>query len=253
MHRRAPLRVARVALVALASVVVLSACRWSGFNDLPARDAAADAVAWLETRQQSDGGFEVAGFPGFETSDAVLAVAEAAQTQYVWSTTEAEQAVRGVTAAGGDDPLDALDAFAEGGLSAGQAAKLVVLVAAPLGLDPAAFDPARDGSPVDLEAAVAAGVLPDGSYGAGVLNATLYAALAERLTAGSVPAITLAYVRSAQEASGGWDFAGDPTGADADVDTTGLAVQVLASCALRTYASVIAGTEPAVNRSASAA
>jgi hypothetical protein len=42
--------------------------------------------------------------------------------------------------------LDALDGFASSGLSAGQAAKLIVLDAAPLGLDPGAFDPAGDGN-----------------------------------------------------------------------------------------------------------
>ena len=37
------------------------------------------AVAWLESRQLADGSFEVADFPGFETRDAVLAIAAAAQ------------------------------------------------------------------------------------------------------------------------------------------------------------------------------
>ena len=71
------------------------------------------------------------------------------------------------------------------------------------------------------------GARPDGSYGTAVLNATLYAAIAQRLVTGAVPANTLAYIRGAQEASGGWDFAGTPSGADADVDTTALAVQAL--------------------------
>ncbi|MEX2100786.1 MAG: hypothetical protein WEB19_05165, partial [Acidimicrobiia bacterium] len=46
----------------------------------PASDtAAAAAVAWLKTQQQADGGFEVVGFPGFETRAASRAIAEQAQ------------------------------------------------------------------------------------------------------------------------------------------------------------------------------
>ena len=48
-----------------------------------------DGVAWLATRQQANGGFEVAGFDGFENPDAILAIAANAQTTATWSTSEA--------------------------------------------------------------------------------------------------------------------------------------------------------------------
>ena len=49
----------------------------------PAGEAADRAVAWLVTQQLPDGGFELAAYPGFETPDAVLAIAMAAQTSQV--------------------------------------------------------------------------------------------------------------------------------------------------------------------------
>ncbi|GIU85856.1 MAG: hypothetical protein KatS3mg009_0371 [Acidimicrobiia bacterium] len=209
----------------LALAVVLSACRYTGWNDGPAKTAGNDAVDWIVTQQQNDGGFEVAGFPGFETPDAVLAIAEDAQQQWSWSKPQALAAVQAVTK-NGNDPLDYLDDFAEGGINAGQAAKLIVLVTAPLGLSATAFDPEGDGA-TNLVAIVDAGAQPNGSYGA--FNATLYAAMAKRLVSGSVPANTLAYIRAAQEASGGFDYLGDPNGNDADVDTTAAAIQALAA------------------------
>ena len=60
----------------------VSACRYNGINDAPSKSTASSATAWLLTQQQTDGGFEVAGSPGFETPDAILAIAENAQQQY---------------------------------------------------------------------------------------------------------------------------------------------------------------------------
>ncbi len=107
------------------------------------------AVSWLVAQQQPDGGFEVAGFPGFETRDAALAIAEDAQTGGTWSTTEALNAVAAVQ-------YERRRAHAarrprrptrRRSTTAGAAAKTIVLSAGPLGLDPAAFDPAGDGEP----------------------------------------------------------------------------------------------------------
>src|SRR5262249_30195353 len=58
-------------------------------------------------------------------------------------------------------------------------------------------------------------------------NATLYAALAEPLLGRDVNPKTLDYIAAAQQANGGWNFGGDPTGTDDDPDTTGLAIQAL--------------------------
>jgi len=217
----------RVAVIAgaLALAFLASACRYTGWTDGPARAAGNDAVDWLKSQQLADGGFEVAGFPGFETPDAVLAIAEDAQQQWAWNKPQALAAVQAVVR-NGNDPLDYLDDFAEGGINAGQAAKLIVLVTAPLGLSATAFDPEGDGA-TNLVAIIDAGAQPNGSYGA--FNATLYAAIAKRLVSGSVPANTLAYIRAAQEASGGFNYLGDPNGNFADVDTTAAAIEALAA------------------------
>ena len=87
----------------------------------------------------------------------------------------------------------------------------------------------------NLVAVINAGAAPNGSYG--TFNATAYAALAKKLVDGSVPANTVAYIRAAQEASGGWDFNGDPGGNDADVDNDAIAIQALAAAG-------VAGTDP---------
>jgi hypothetical protein len=211
-------------------VLALSGFRYSGFGDNGAKNKAAAATTWLKSRQLADGSFETAGFPGFETPDAVLAIAENAQTSATWNRSEALDAVL-ATKKGGHGALHAIDDLADSGINAGQAAKLVELVARPLGLSITKFNPDKDHS-VNLEAIIDAGHKPDGSYGA--LDATLYAAMAKRKL-GGVPADTLAFIRAAQEAGGGWNFAGDPTGqaAPADIDTTALAIQALVSAGVR--------------------
>ncbi len=74
-------RLSRVVLGALVLAITLGACRYNGFGDAPSTAATTKAVTWLKTQQQADGGFEVAGFPGFETPDAVLAIANGAQNE----------------------------------------------------------------------------------------------------------------------------------------------------------------------------
>jgi hypothetical protein len=214
----------RAGFAALAVVLVATGCKWNGFGDAGARSTSRDARDWLVTQQRTGGNFEVAGFDGFETPDAILAIAEEAQQQGGWSTAQALAAVRGVTV-GGKSALDWADDFADGPITAGQAAKLIVLVAVPLGLNVKVFNPQNDVAHRNLISTVDAGAQPNGSYGA--FNGTLYAALARWLVAGSVPANTLAYIRSGQQASGGWGFGNDPNATDADVDTTSLVIQVL--------------------------
>jgi hypothetical protein len=190
----------------------------------PASKTTADAaVTWLKAQQLPDGSFELAAFPGFETRDAALAIAEDAQTGTGWSSSEALAAVAAVKYNGsGPTPLDALDAFAATITTAGAAGKTIVLTAAPLGLDPSAFDPAGDGTPVDLVALMGCGTTTEAAF-----NNLLYVALAQDLACGSAQPAILDAVRAAQQANGGWNFIGDPTGADVDLDTTALAVEVL--------------------------
>ena len=71
-------RSTRVVLGALCLVLALSACRFQAYGNAPVEASADSGVAWLKTQQQPDGGFEVSGFPGFETPDAVLAIATVA-------------------------------------------------------------------------------------------------------------------------------------------------------------------------------
>ncbi len=205
---------------------------------------AADAAAWIATQQQADGGFEVATFPGLESRDAALALAEQAQTGATWSTGEALAALTAldVTGGGGPTPLHALDAYAADiaahaipSSAAGAAAKTILLAAQPLGLDPAAFDAAGDGDPVDLVAEL------DEQCDLLVFNDILYGILAGVTLCGDSPVAAADVVRAAQQADGGWGFAGDPTTTGFDGDTTGLAVQAL-------VAAGASGADPAVSR-----
>jgi hypothetical protein len=205
--------------------VALSACRFTGFSNGAAKFQGAAATQWLVKQQQADGGFEVAGFAGFETPDAILAIAENAQQQANWSAPQALAAVQAVKK-NGHDPLHNIDDFVDGTIGAGQAAKIIVLVAKPLNRSVTSFDPDGDGAK-NLIAAVNAGAQPNGSYGS--LNDTLFAAMAKKLVNGSVPANTVAFIRAAQQPFGGWDFSGNPSAPSVDVDTTGIAVAALAA------------------------
>ncbi len=180
------------------------------------------AAAFLKANQQPDGGFETAGFPGFETPDAIVAIAEAAQTGPAWDKAVARAAVA-ATVKNGKSPLDYIDDLAETTTSAGQAAKLIVLVAAPLGYDAANFNPQGDAT-TNLFTKMLAGRKGDGSLN--TFNATLYATLALELV-NRTGSSTVHHILGAQQANGGWGFTGDPKGTEVDVDTTALALQAL--------------------------
>ncbi len=144
------------------------------------------AVDWLALRQLPDGSFEVANFPAFETPDAILAIAENAQTTSTWNTQAAHDAVQAYDVnddAPGGTPLDWVDQYlTDTPPDAGIAAKFIVLIAGPLGLNPAEFDPAGDGDPINLAEVMDAGEdLDSHSYGDGFLNYTLFALLAHPL------------------------------------------------------------------------
>jgi hypothetical protein len=190
-----------------------------GAADPASESAASAAVAWLKTQQQADGSFEVAGFPGFETRDAALAIAEDAQTSTTWNPALARAAVEALRFGGsGPTPLDYLEGLVAGSNDPGVAAKTVVLVSEPLGIDATTF------GPVDLLAKIG------GCTGtsAPTFNGLLYLVLAQQLLCGSATSDSIAAVRAAQQANGGWGFLGDPTAGDIDVDTTALAVEGLA-------------------------
>jgi len=227
--------------VRAAVVVAIVSASFSVVVGAPASDASTpvtNAVDWLRTQQQPDGGFEVAGFPGFETPDAVFALAQGAQTGTTWSPSAALAAVTGTTT-GGKDPLDAVDTYASGSIGSGQAGKLITLVTYPLGIDPATFDPSGDGV-VDLVAKLGTPG-PDNKWGIpfASFNNVLYAMRGYARVA-TVPVATIQVVRNAQKSDGSWSFDGVRTGADGGADTTALAVAALLDAGLGTGDATVA-------------
>jgi hypothetical protein len=236
VHRRAAAGLLAALLVALVPTAPSGATA-----DPPSLPAADRAIAYLRMQQLPSGGFdgdvvfEGTTFPAsdFATSEAVLAIAEHAQSTTTWSAATARAAVQAFTR-DGRSPLAFLDTDVTTSVSAGKAAKMIVLVAMPLGLDPRAFDPAGDGSPVDLVARMDSGLQPNGSYATGALNATLFAMLANRQLGRPVADTTIAYLRATQQANGAWSFDADPAGTTASIDTTARAVQALVASGVPT-------------------
>jgi hypothetical protein len=181
------------------------------------------AVTWIDTQQQPDGGFEVAGFAGFETPDAALAIAENGQSGSAWSIADAIAAVDAVRYNGnGPTAFNALDTYAASGISQGKAGKLIVLSAEPFGFNPSAFDPAGNGTPTDLVDIMGCDTTSDAA-----LNNLLYIVIGQVLACGGAQPDAVATVRADQQANGGWNFVGDPSGTDIDLDSTSVAVEAL--------------------------
>lgn len=197
----------------------------AGAVSTPALD---QAVAWLADQQEADGGFEVADFPGFETSDAIYALAAAGQADATWSTAEALAAVEAVTT-GGNTPLDAVDDWVDAVQSdpaagapakAQQAAKVVALVTEPLGLDATDFDPSDDtAAAVDLVATIQAGA-GTGDYAALPIGGKAFVVWALGALGEPVPDALVTAIGAAQHPDGGFDFTGSPTGEGFDPDIT---------------------------------
>lgn len=218
--------------------------------DLPPDPVVISARAWLVDQQQADGGFELAGFGGFETSDAALALAQASQVDGLWDPATARDAVEDVQTAGGKDALDNIDDLVDGAadpttVAAGaRAAKVAALVAQPLGMDVNDFDPSGNSADdVDLMGRIDLHRQPDGSYDFGAqFNGVLYTAIALAGDGQAVPAGLLAQLRTAQRSDGSWDYTGTTTGDGNDIDTTALALVALRSAGLTTAdADVAAG------------
>ncbi|HXY93717.1 MAG TPA: prenyltransferase/squalene oxidase repeat-containing protein, partial [Acidimicrobiia bacterium] len=204
---------------ALALLIVLSSSVAPAGAADPASTAAAEAaVAWLKTKQQPDGGFEQTAFAGFETTDAVVAIAEGAQTGNTWNTAEARAAVEALKAGGsGPTPLDYLQTLIANASDPAVAAKNAVYVSRALGIDPTAFG--------SLNLVDKMG----GCNGSSTLgfNGLLYLTLAQAILCGTAPSANVATIRNAQQENGGWNFAGDATGTDIDSDSTAAAVEAL--------------------------
>jgi hypothetical protein len=205
----------------------------------PADPVVTNARNWLVAQQQADGGFELANTPGFETPDAVLALASSFQTGPTWDGPGARASIQGIENNLGKDPLDALDDLVDNeanpasDAAAARAAKIIVLVADPLGIDPADFDPSNDsGPPVDLVGRVTSHQQLDGSYSLGALfNGVLYTTIALQTQGIPVPSGLTNQILGGQRPDGSWDYSGTPNAqfGGNDVDTTALALIALRS------------------------
>lgn len=194
------------------------------------------ARQYLAQSQGADGGIELAGMPGFETPDVIMAVAATSQTGSQWNGSASHSAL---SAFPHGSPLDYIDDLVDGAeepdseAAAAQAAKLITLVTGPLGLSSREFDPSEDSAsgPVDLRARMDRFRNADGSYDFGPLfNGTLYAALALDAEDDPVPAALVAQIVAAQRSDGSWNYAGDHDADTAgEVDTTSLALMALAA------------------------
>jgi S-layer homology domain len=242
------MRALRPAIAGLLTLLLILGASAPGAGADPHTDA---GIVWLEGQQLADGSFEVAGFPGFETPDALMAIATNAQTTNTWSTAEALAAANAVDN-GGKTGLDWIDDWVDGDVPdpgnpgqfltvpPEQQAKLIVLVAAPFGFDPTDFDPEEDdaaGAGVDLTTNL-------DTISTGLFNGFMVGRLAEAELNLNVHQRDLQIICEAAKPGGGWSFDGDPGATNAaDLDTTGFAVMTLRASGLGAGEPVVEGAE----------
>ncbi|NLD77834.1 MAG: DUF4214 domain-containing protein [Acidimicrobiales bacterium] len=242
------MRSRRLLAIGLGAALAAPVAAPSPVGGAPTR-VSVESVAWLQSQQQPDGGFELLGVPGFETADAILGLA-ASVHEGVWDVGDARAAILALKK-GSADPLTAIDALVDDvedpstDAAGAQAAKVVALVAGPLELDPADFDPANNSAePVDLIARMDLHRDESGAYDFGAqFNGALYAALALDAIDEEIPSGLIAQIVEAQRSDGSWNYAGDQDPDTAgDIDTTSLALLSLAAAQLGTSdATVLAG------------
>jgi Prenyltransferase and squalene oxidase repeat len=223
-----------VAAAAAALLIVLSpAIAAAEGDDADDReDAIRSALRWLEHHQLADGGYD--GFvPGSGTPDALLSFAETAQTETEWGNRAAVERVESQVSEDDKTPLDAAQALARRHDDPEIAARLVTMVAQPLGLDAG-----EEGPFGDLVGRVADGLADDDI----ALRDRVELAIAQLSLGSELPEGTLDTVLGAQQADGGWNAEGDAEAEAVDVETTGAVVDLL----------VLAGIDPADPRIATA-
>ncbi len=195
-------------------------------------EAVADAVAWLADQQRPDGGFD--GYiPGGGTPDAILALAESAQTEPTWGNRPALERVESEVSDDGRTPLSAARRTARRVDDPEVTARLISRVALPVGLE------AGDEGPLGDLTGSATEWLADDDI---ALDARVELAVALLAAGVALPDGTLDTVLAAQQANGGWNAEGDPDAETVDLATTGAAVDLL----------VLAGTDPAAGPVANA-
>ena len=175
-------------------------------------DAAAQALIWLKTQQNADGGLGSGFGPGSAigpTADAILAITSSGQDASTWT-------------AGGASPIDYLRTQAGAGKIAqpGEIAKTILALVA-TGQDPRAFG-GRD-LIADLNRNFDA---LDGTYSSSTFDQALVI-LALSNAGELVPDAAVTALLNAQTVEGGWAFTGETMAGAADSNTTSLAVQAL--------------------------
>jgi prenyltransferase beta subunit len=178
-------------------------------------DAAAQALAWLKTQQNSDGGFGSGFGPGSAvgpTTDAIIAIASGGQDVSTW--TNGDRSLR--------SPIDYLRGQVEAGnvRLPGEIAKAILALIA-TGQDPHAFG-GRD---------LVADLNGHFNTASGMFSSSVYdqalAILALRNAAEPAPDAAVSALLGAQTVEGGWAFDGSTIAGAADSNTTSLAVQAL--------------------------
>lgn len=165
------------------------------------------ALDWIASQQQDDGSF--AGFGTGTTIDAVLAIVAGGRDPNAF------------VSSAGNTPLDFL--ATQAGAYAAQGASAAGKLAA--GLVAAGADPRHFGG-VDVVAAVE-NTYANGQYGGGTTWDQAWAIIGLAAAGEQVPISATQYLKDIQASGGGWGFTAHA--ANADVDSTGLALQALAA------------------------
>jgi hypothetical protein len=184
----------------------------------------AGTIRWLGRQQVADGGFDGA-IAGGGTPDAILALAESAQTGTVWSNRAAFERVDAEVSRDGATPLDAVRRLARANDEPAVAARLITRVALPLGLEPSGEGPLGD-----LVTPVTEGLHDDDV----LFGDRVELAIALLSAGAALPEGTIEGVLATQQDNGGWNGLGDADGDVVDLRTTGAVVDLL----------VLSGTSP---------
>ena len=176
---------------------------------LPVLSAAPEAVDWLRTQQNDDGGFGDPDSSVSNTADAVQAIIAAGEDPHMWDK-------------GGNTPLTFLAVRATDLSTAGDTAKMV-LAAVAAGEDP------RDFGGVDLVAALEGMLGNDGKFG-GEMDfqfSQCLAILALKSVSRPIPASAVDYLKDSQIEDGTWAWNFSTTAGEGDNNSAAMAVMAL--------------------------
>jgi hypothetical protein len=180
-----------------------------------ATEAVDQALGWLKSQQNADGGFS----NGFSPESNITATAEV-----VIALAAGGQDAGAVQSSNGASPLDYLYQQVKTGQieGVGTTSKVILALVAS-GLDPANF--AGQNLVGKLTAAYDAG---SGSYGGSIFDQALVV-LALANVGQTVPQGATDYLMAYQTTDGAWNFMGDTAALSGDTNTTALVIQALAA------------------------